>query len=248
MRPPEQPADEAAAEPADVADPAPAAVPKSRGARAAAADPYKSEEQRLKSRKGIVRRIDEREPAHLLTSSTKIEALLEAISRMRAADPSAKAICFSQFVNALDLIEYRLLQANKLGELGAEVGVIKLDGRMSVTARDKALTAFKEDPSYQLLLMSLKAGGVALNLTVANQVFLMDPWWNPAVEYQAMDRIHRLGQHRPMTVTRLFIANSIEDRILRLQEKKRLIFEGTVGQDKAALARLTEEDLRFLFS
>ena len=63
-----------------------------------------------------------------------------------------------------------------------------------------------------------------------------------------MDRIHRLGQHRPMTVTRLFIANSIEDRILRLQEKKRLIFEGTVGQDKAALARLTEEDLRFLFS
>ena len=99
-----------------MADPAPAAAPKSRGARAAAADPYKSEEQRLKSRKGIVRRIDEREPAHLLTSSTKIEALLEAISRMRAADPSAKAICFSQFVNALDLIEYRLLQANKSGE------------------------------------------------------------------------------------------------------------------------------------
>ena len=250
MRPPVQPADEAAAEPADAADPAPAAAPKqqTRGARPAAADRYKSEEQRLTSRKGILRRINEREPAHLLTSSTKIEALLEAISRMRAADPSAKAICFSQFVNALDLIEYRLLQANKSGELAAEVGVIKLDGRMSVTARDKALTAFKEDPSYQLLLMSLKAGGVALNLTVANQVFLMDPWWNPAVEYQAMDRIHRLGQHRPMTVTRLFIANSIEDRILRLQEKKRLIFEGTVGQDKAALARLTEEDLRFLFS
>ena len=63
-----------------------------------------------------------------------------------------------------------------------------------------------------------------------------------------MDRIHRLGQFRPMTVTRLFIANSIEDRILRLQEKKRLIFEGTVGQSNAALARLTEEDLRFLFS
>ena len=66
--------------------------------------------------------------------------------------------------------------------------------------------------------------------------------------YQAMDRIHRLGQFRPMTVTRLFIAHSIEDRILRLQEKKRLIFEGTVGQSNAALARLTEEDLRFLFS
>ena len=78
--------------------------------------------------------------------------------------------------------------------------------------------------------------------------FVFEWWYIDRSRYQAMDRIHRLGQFRPMTVTRLFIAHSIEDRILRLQEKKRLIFEGTVGQSNAALARLTEEDLRFLFS
>ena len=75
-----------------------------------------------------------------------------------------------------------------------------------------------------------------------------DPWWNPAVEYQAMDRIHRLGQFRPIEVVRFFIADSIEDRILRLQKKKQLVFEGTVGQDNASLARLSAEDLAFLFS
>ncbi|GFH18644.1 hypothetical protein V8C86DRAFT_3013167 [Haematococcus lacustris] len=96
--------------------------------------------------------------------------------------------------------------------------------------------------------MSLKAGGVALNLTAASHVMLMDPWWNPATEAQAMDRIHRLGQYKPITVVRFVIAGTIEERILKLQEKKQLVFEGTVGRDTAALARLTEDDLRFLFS
>ena len=70
------------------------------------------------------------------------------------------------------------------------MGVIKLDGRMSVDQRDRALSAFQGNSSYQLLLMSLKAGGVALNLTAANHVFLMDPWWNPAVEYLSSQRVH----------------------------------------------------------
>ena len=75
----------------------------------------------------------------------------------------------------------------------------------------------------------------------------MDPWWNPAVEDQAFDRIHRLGQYRPIKITRMIIENSIESRILQLQEKKKALFESTVGKDMDALAKLSEEDLQFLF-
>eukprot|EP00052_Salpingoeca_macrocollata_P027422 m.260424 g.260424 ORF g.260424 m.260424 type:complete len:121 (-) comp22739_c9_seq2:41-403(-) len=119
---------------------------------------------------------------------------------------------------------------------------------MSATHRAKVIEAFNTTPQISVFLISLKAGGVALNLTAASRVFLMDPWWNPAVEAQAMDRIHRLGQHRPIVVKRLLVENSIESRIDQLQEKKTLLFQSTVGQDSAALARLNEEDLKFLFT
>jgi len=89
---------------------------------------------------------------------------------------------------------------------------------------------------------------VALNLTSASRVFLMDPWWNPAAEYQACDRSHRLGQHRAITVTRFIVSNTVEERIMALQEKKRLVFDATVGMESSAAAKLTEEDMRFLFT
>eukprot|EP00898_Chlorokybus_atmophyticus_P001429 jgi/Chlat1/2287/Chrsp17S02793 len=173
-------------------------------------------------------------------SSTKIEALREEIVRMRERDVAAKAIVFSQFTSMLELIQYRL---EKCG-----IKCVKLDGSMTMEARDKMINAFTHDPSVTIFLMSLKAGGVALNLTVASQVFLMDPWWNPAVEQQAQDRIHRLGQYKPIVATRFVISNTIEERILRLQDKKQLVFDGTVGGSSEALGRLTEADLRFLFS
>ncbi|ETW01509.1 hypothetical protein H310_06173 [Aphanomyces invadans] len=173
-------------------------------------------------------------------SSTKIEALMEELHLMREDDPSAKAIVFSQFVNMLDLIEHRLHLAG--------MKCAKLSGGMPMAHRDRLLTEFREDPALTVFLISLKAGGVALNLTVASHIFLMDPWWNPAAEHQAIDRTHRLGQFKPIRATRFVIANTIEERILKLQEKKQLVFEGTVGSSTAALARLTIEDLRFLFS
>ena len=172
-------------------------------------------------------------------SSSKIEALMQELAFMRAQDLGAKAIVFSQFVSMLDIIEHRL----KLGTFGC----VKLQGSMSVDLREKALSAFKTDPEVSVLLISLKAGGVALNLTVANYIFLMDPWWNPAAEMQAIDRTHRLGQHKPIYATRFIAENTIEDRILQLQEKKRLVFDGTVGGDAASMARLTVDDMRFLF-
>jgi DNA repair protein RAD16 len=112
----------------------------------------------------------------------------------------------------------------------------------------QVIAAFTHDPSVRVFLLSLKAGGVALNLTAASHCFVLDSWWNPAVEQQAQDRVHRLGQHRPMRCVKFAIAGTIEERVIKLQEKKQLVFEATVGRDGEALARLTEDDMRFLFS
>ncbi|KAJ0796289.1 putative DNA helicase chromatin remodeling SNF2 family [Helianthus annuus] len=173
-------------------------------------------------------------------TSTKIDALKEEIRFMVERDGSAKGIVFSQFTSFLDLIHYSL---HKCG-----VKCVQLDGSMTMGAREAAITKFTDDRDCKVFLMSLKAGGVALNLTVASHVFLMDPWWNPAVEQQAQDRIHRIGQYKPIRVVRFVIENTIEERILNLQEKKKLVFEGTVGGCNEALGRLTEADMRFLFA
>ncbi|KAL4095121.1 hypothetical protein PRIC1_008499 [Phytophthora ramorum] len=188
-------------------------------------------------RNSILHRISD---VHAFQSSTKIEALMQELELMRIRDPSGKAIIFSQFVNMLDIIQHRL-------QLGG-VKCVKLSGNMSMAARDRTIKAFRDDPMVTAFLISLKAGGVALNLTVASHIFLMDPWWNPAAENQAIDRTHRLGQFKPIQATRFIIAGTVEERILKLQEKKQLIFEGTVGANVSAICRLTEEDLRFLFA
>ncbi|KAF5726453.1 Helicase protein with RING/U-box domain isoform 1 [Tripterygium wilfordii] len=172
-------------------------------------------------------------------TSTKIEALREEIRLMVERDGSAKGIVFSQFTSFLDLINYSL---HKSG-----ISCVQLDGSMTLPARDAAIKRFTEDSNCRIFLMSLKAGGVALNLTVASHVFVMDPWWNPAVERQAQDRIHRIGQYKPIRIVRFVIENTVEERILKLQQKKELVFEGTVGGSSEALGKLTEADLRFLF-
>ncbi|KAF9371508.1 DNA repair protein rad16 [Podila verticillata] len=172
-------------------------------------------------------------------SSTKIEALVEQLFNLQREDRSTKSICFSQYVTFLDLIKWRLEKAG--------FKCVKLDGHMTPSQRDASIQKFTNDPNVTVFLISLKAGGVALNLTAASRVFICDPWWNPAAELQAMDRIHRIGQYRPILITRLIIENSIESRILQLQEKKQAMVDSTIGKDPAALARLTPEDLRFLF-
>ncbi|KAL5573355.1 hypothetical protein UlMin_022952 [Ulmus minor] len=172
-------------------------------------------------------------------TSTKIEALREEIRFMVERDGSAKGIVFSQFTSFLDLINYSLQKSG--------INCVQLNGSMSMAARDAAIKRFTEDRDCKIFLMSLKAGGVALNLTVASHVFLMDPWWNPAVERQAQDRIHRIGQYKPIRIVRFVIENTVEERILKLQEKKELVFEGTVGGSSEALGKLTEQDMKFLF-
>ncbi len=187
------------------------------------------------SRNSIIHNID----LSKFHSSTKIEALMQELESMMVHDPCSKAIVFSQFVSFLDLIEYRI----KIGGIDCR----KLSGHMSVDARDTALNDFRSISGVKVLLISLKAGGVALNLTCASRVFLMDPWWNPAAENQAIDRIHRIGQYKPIHAVRFIVGNSIEGRIIKLQEKKKLVFDSTIGGDAGSLARLTFEDLQFLF-
>lgn len=172
-------------------------------------------------------------------SSTKIETLVEMLSSMRGEGRVPKSIVFSQFVNFLEILRWRLERAG--------FRCVKIYGSMTISQRKAAIAEFNANPDITVFLISLKAGGIALNLTEAENVFIMDLWWNPAVEEQAMDRIHRIGQFRPIRIYRIIIEDSIESRVLLLQKKKKALFETAVDNNMDALQRLTEEDLQFLF-
>ncbi|KAI1126400.1 hypothetical protein F5Y10DRAFT_244930 [Nemania abortiva] len=173
------------------------------------------------------------------TSSSKIELLVHELHRLRSDNASHKSIIFSQFTTMLQLIEWRLRRAG--------ITTVMLDGSMTPAQRQASIKHFMEKPEVECFLVSLKAGGVALNLTEASQVFIVDPWWNPAAEWQSADRCHRIGQTRPCTITRLCIEDSVESRMVLLQEKKTHMIHSTINSDDAAMESLTPGDLSFLF-
>lgn len=173
------------------------------------------------------------------TSSTKIEMLVYDLYKLRSKKQTLKSIVFSQFTSMLQLIEWRLRRAG--------FNTVMLDGSMTPAMRQKSIDHFMTNPDVEVFLVSLKAGGVALNLTEASRVFIVDPWWNPAAEWQSADRCHRIGQKRPCVITRLCIEDSVESRMVALQEKKAAMIAGTVNNDKVAMDRLSPEDLQFLF-
>ena len=175
------------------------------------------------------------------TSSTKVETLVNALRDMRNQENGQlnKAIVFSQYTAMIEIVEWRLKKA--------KFTIAKLLGSMPVTQRAANLQAFREDPNVSVILMSLKSGGEGLNLQAANYVYVLEPWWNPAVEMQAVMRAHRIGQHRPVTAVRFSTKGTIEERMMELQEKKQLVFEGCMDGNAAALSQLTAEDLQFLF-
>jgi superfamily II DNA or RNA helicase len=174
-------------------------------------------------------------PGQTADGSSKIDALLEAL-RDAAAD-GHKALVFSQWTSFLDLVEPHLASAG--------IPFARLDG----ATRDRAgVTAtFQAPDGPPVLLVSLKAGGSGLNLTAADHVFLCDLWWNPAVEAQAADRAHRIGQDRPVTIYRLVTLDTVEERILALQEQKRGLVDAALG-DAAQGAALTRDDLLALLA
>ncbi|KAJ8599374.1 hypothetical protein CTAYLR_007041 [Chrysophaeum taylorii] len=173
-------------------------------------------------------------------TSTKVEAVHSAVVEARRNDPDAKAIVFSQYRTCLDIVEWRL----RLGGLR----VVKLMGDMPTLERKAVLERFKTDPSIAVILLSLKAGGEGLNLQEATHVYLLEPWWNPAVEMQAIQRAHRIGQTKSVTAVRFITKDTIEEKMFDLQEKKRLVFEGTINANAQSFSKLTKEDLEFLFS
>src|SRR5690606_24064221 len=107
---------------------------------------------------------------------------------------------------------------------------------------------FQNDPDCRLFLVSLKAGGVGLNLTAAEYVYLLDPWWNPAVEAQAIDRTHRIGQTRSVFAYRLIARDTVEEKVLQLQQSKRELADAIVNGDSGVLGNLQKEDLELLLS
>lgn len=174
-------------------------------------------------------------PGQRATTSSKVESLVEALTT--AAADGHRSLVFSQWTTLLDLIEPALTAAG--------VGFLRLDG--STKDRGGVVERFQADDGPPVLLMSLKAGGTGLTLTAADHVFLVDPWWNPQVEAQAADRVHRIGQDKPVFVYRLVARDTVEERILALQAQKRALFEAAL-EGGAAAAALTKDDLLALFA
>ncbi len=151
-----------------------------------------------------------------------------------------KALIFSQFLGMLGLIR------EELEEL--DIPYAYFDGSTSSTEREKAIQRFQNDEKCRVFLISLKAGGIGLNLTAADYVYIVDPWWNPAVEQQAIDRTHRIGQTKKIFAYRLICKDTIEEKMLILQERKRALASELVADDSAFLKRLTRDDIAFLLS
>ncbi|KAK7390769.1 hypothetical protein VNO78_18835 [Psophocarpus tetragonolobus] len=173
-------------------------------------------------------------------SDFKVTKHTRKYSEFTAKGP-IKAIVFSQWTSMLDLVEISLRQFG--------IQFRRLDGRMTLGARDKAVKDFNTEPEITVMLMSLKAGNLGLNMVAACHVILLDLWWNPTTEDQAIDRAHRIGQTRPVTVTRITIKDTVEDRILALQDEKRKMVASAFGEDHAGGSgtRLTVDDLKYLF-
>ncbi|KAF5623848.1 DNA repair RAD5 [Fusarium sp. NRRL 52700] len=148
-------------------------------------------------------------------SSAKVVALLSELRNLRREHPKMKSVVFSQFTSFLSLIEPALTRAN--------IRFLRLDGSMAQKARAAVLDEFTERKGFTILLLSLRAGGVGLNLTSAGRVFMMDPWWSFAVEAQAIDRVHRMGQESEVQVKRFVVKESVEERMLKVQERKKFM-------------------------
>ncbi len=174
------------------------------------------------------------DPSRAAESSAKLDVLFEQLDEV--LDEGHKTLIFSQFTRLLALVKERLDQR--------KVPYAYLDGR--TRDRKERVAQFQQDPDCRVFLISLKAGGTGLNLTAADYVFLLDPWWNPAVEAQAIDRVHRIGQERPVFAYRLVARDTVEERILELQAHKRTLAGSIFASEESLVASLDAEDLRRL--
>lgn len=173
-------------------------------------------------------------------TSAKIEKALEILQKIQDVNDGQKTIIFSQFTSLLDLLEVPISRNGW--------GYRRYDGSMKPVERNQSVLDFTDKPDCKIMLVSLKAGNSGLNLVAASHVILFDPFWNPYIEEQAVDRAHRIGQLRHVHVHRILIKNTVEDRILTLQEKKRELIEGALDEKASKnVGRLGTRELGFLF-
>ncbi|KAG0160891.1 hypothetical protein PDIDSM_8423 [Penicillium digitatum] len=172
--------------------------------------------------------------------STKITKTLEILQANEDRGLDEKTIIFSQFTSLLDLLEFPLAHRGW--------NHTRFDGSMNLKERNAAVTAFTNDPACKIMLVSLKAGNSGLNLVAASHVIMFDPFWNPYIEDQAVDRAHRIGQVREVFVHRLLIEYTVEDRIVTLQDQKRELISGALDEGGTMnVSRLDARELAYLF-
>ena len=176
---------------------------------------------------------EEKYPNH----SIKLDELTREISENIG---DHKALIFSQFLGMLALIKAKLTEQNIPFEY--------FDGSTSAPDRERAIQNFQNNDECRVFLISLKAGGVGLNLTAADYVYIVDPWWNPAVEQQAIDRTHRIGQTKNIFAYRMICIDTIEDKILQLQERKKILARELITDDNGFVKALSKADVEYLFS
>ena len=179
-------------------------------------------------------RLLELEKVDASTASGKLELFSELLEEV--IDGGHRVLVFSQFVGMLTLLKERLKEN--------ELDYCYLDG--STTDRAGEVARFQENANIPVFLISLKAGGVGLNLTGADTVIHFDPWWNPAVEQQATDRAHRIGQTRVVTSYKLITRDTVEEKILKLQSQKREVIEGMLGGEEELAKALSWDEIQDL--
>ena len=167
--------------------------------------------------------------------SSKFEQFQQVLNEV--IESEEKVLIFSQFTSMLDIMQKHLEEK--------KIKFVRLDGQTK--NRGEVVDKFNNDDSIVVFLISLKAGGVGLNLTAASNVFIYDPWWNPQAENQAIDRAHRIGQKKNVNIYKFITKNSIEEKILKLQERKANLFDGIVNQEQDFVGKLEWEDLMELF-
>lgn len=170
--------------------------------------------------------------------SSKTDTLLAQLNSVVAE--GHKALVFSQFTTFLDIVESKLADE--------KIKCTRLDGQTSADDRRARVTEFQNDPALKVFLVSLKAGGVGLNLTAADYVFILDPWWNPAAESQAIDRTHRIGQKNNVIAYRLIAKDTVEEKIVELQRAKRDLADAILSADASLIKGLTAGDVEILLS
>ncbi len=173
-------------------------------------------------------------------TSAKIEKTMEIVRDIQNREDNEKTIIFSQFTSLLDLLEVPIAREGHHYR--------RYDGSMKPADRNSAVMEFTDNPDCKVMLVSLKAGNSGLNLVAANHVVIFDPFWNPYIEEQAIDRAHRIGQMREVFIHRILVPETVEDRIIELQDKKRALIDGALDEKESKnIARLSTRELAYLF-